>query len=77
MAKLKSTNPKNRDAALRAFIKQRNISRGRRENFTCFHEHEQFWIEDRSIGATWSVVDATVGKAVNGYDFERVSQGVE
>jgi hypothetical protein len=40
-------------------------------------EHGQFWIADLRTGAQWSVVDAEGYGAVDGFDFEQVSQGEE
>lgn len=36
-------------------------------------EHGQWWIS-ASTGAQWSVVDATGGTSVDGFDFEQVTE---
>jgi predicted transcriptional regulator of viral defense system len=38
-------------------------------------EHGQWWIICNKTGAIWSVVDAEGGPAVDGFDFEQVSEG--
>lgn len=40
-------------------------------------EHGQWWVTCGSCGAQWSVCDATGGQSVDGFDFERVSEGDE
>ena len=40
-------------------------------------EHGQWWITRLSTGAQWSVVDAEGGRAVDGFDFEQVTDGDE
>lgn len=40
-------------------------------------EHGQWWITELETGAAWSVVDAEGGHAVDGFDFEQVSEGDE
>ncbi len=37
-------------------------------------EHGQWWITGEN-GAQWSVMDAEGGPAIDGFDFERVSEG--
>jgi hypothetical protein len=37
-------------------------------------EHGQWWITDLESGAQWSVVDATGGRSVDGFDFEPVTE---
>lgn len=39
-------------------------------------EHGQWWVTC-NCGAAWSVVDAEGGPAVDGFDFEQVSDGDE
>ena len=38
-------------------------------------EHGQWWITHLPSGAAWSVCDAEGGPAVDGFDFEQVSEG--
>jgi hypothetical protein len=38
-------------------------------------EHGQWWITNLRSGAQWSVVDAEGGLAVDGFDFEQVTEG--
>ena len=40
-------------------------------------EHGQWWISSLKTGAQWSVVDAEGGPAVNGFDFEMVTEPEE
>jgi hypothetical protein len=40
-------------------------------------EHGQWWVTDLETGAQWAVVDAEGGRSVDGFDFERVTQGDE
>jgi hypothetical protein len=42
-----------------------------------FFEHDQWWVERKATGAVWSVCDAMGPGTVDGFDFERVSQGDE
>jgi len=44
--------------------------------FTLHFEHGQWWVSLRN-GAAYSVVDAEGGPAMDGFDFEQVSQGDE
>lgn len=37
--------------------------------------HGQWWVTCVDCGAQWSVVDATGGNSVDGFDFERVTEG--
>lgn len=41
---------------------------------TAHFEHGQWWITTKS-GAAYSVVDAEGGSAIDGFDFEMVSEG--
>lgn len=38
-------------------------------------EHGQWWVTCNVCGAQWSVVDAEGGTAVDGFFFERVTEG--
>jgi hypothetical protein len=49
--------------------------RGRGTFMTIF-EHGQWWIHDKN-GAQYSVVDATGGGSIDGFDFEQVSEAEE
>lgn len=40
-------------------------------------EHGQWWITCIGCGAQWSVCDAEGGPAVDGFDFEQVTEGEE
>lgn len=40
-------------------------------------EHGQWWVTDRNTGAQWSVIDASGGRSVDGFDFEPVTDGEE
>lgn len=40
-------------------------------------EHGQWWVTDLDTGAQWSVCDAEGDDSVDGFDFERVTQGDE
>ncbi len=40
-------------------------------------EHGQWWVIKIDTGAAWSVVDATGGSSLNGFDFEQVAEGEE
>lgn len=46
-----------------------------RRNLLAFYEHGQWWVEYPPSGAQWSVVDASGGRSVDGFDFERVTEG--
>lgn len=50
---------------------------GNRRSLSADFEHGQWWVTNRRTGAQWSVVDAVGGRAVNGFDFEQVTQGDE
>ncbi len=58
-------------SAARAILKIKS------KDFVTFYEHGQWWVEDVTTGAQWSVVDAVGGRAVNGFDFEQVTDGEE
>jgi hypothetical protein len=45
--------------------------------FGVFFEHGQWWLENGQTGAQWSVVDAEGPGAIDGFDFEQVTQGEE
>ena len=49
----------------------------RKRGFCADFEHGQWWITHKKSGAQWSVVDAEGGPAVNGFDFEQVTEGEE
>lgn len=38
-------------------------------------EHGQWWITHLPSGAVWSVVDAEGGPAIDGFDFEQITEG--
>jgi len=40
-------------------------------------EHGQWWITCNDCGGQWSVVDATGGRSIDGFDFEEVGEGDE
>lgn len=44
------------------------------ETYCAVFEHGQWWITCDQTGAQWSVVDATGGASIDGFDFERVSE---
>lgn len=48
-----------------------------KSNIATHFEHGQWWVEDLTTGAQWSVVDATGGASVDGFDFEQVTEGDE
>ena len=50
---------------------------GRTRRLEADYEHGQWWITDLDSGRQWSVVDAEGGPAVDGFDFELVSDGDE
>lgn len=55
---------------LRAF---RVIYGTRRGRLQADFEHGQWWITDLRSGGQWSVVDASGGRSVDGFDFEQVT----
>lgn len=63
------------DRVLEAFEVSRYARRGHRYNSD--FEHGQWWITSLTTGAQWSVVDATGYGSVDGFDFERVTEGEE
>lgn len=46
-------------------------------NLQADFEHGQWWITVKGSGAQYSVVDASGGDSVDGFDFEQVTQGDE
>ena len=50
---------------------------GTRRSLRADFEHGQWWITDRTTGAQWSVIDAEGAQSVDGFDFERVTEGDE
>jgi hypothetical protein len=46
-----------------------------RGNCNVDFEHGQWWVTHILSGAQWSVVDASGGSSVNGFDFEQVTEG--
>lgn len=78
---LKTENPENAKKALWAFLDHREHDQHEsipgvsgNEFYKAHFEHGQLWITCTD-GAAWSVVDAEGGPAVNGFDFEQVSEG--
>jgi len=57
------------EKAARKYFHQRN-------GVSSFFEHGQWWIELRD-GAQYSVVDAEGGPAIDGFDFEQVTEPQE
>jgi hypothetical protein len=53
------------------------LSRQATRHLFAFFEHGQWWIENHKTNAIWSVVDAEGGTAVDGFDFEKVTEGEE
>ena len=51
------------------------VAVGHEEEPQVDYEHGQHWITCRPCGAQWSVVDAEGGPAIDGFDFEEVSDG--
>jgi hypothetical protein len=49
----------------------------RRPTWAADFEHGQWWLTNLASGACYSVVDAEGGSAVDGFDFEQVSEGDE
>jgi hypothetical protein len=47
---------------------------GRRDLISADFEHGQWWISALNTGEQWSVVDATGGLSIDGFDFEKVSE---
>lgn len=73
---LKSENSRNGKKAFRAFIKSATVGRRRGVCYDWTFEHGQLWINGND-GSAWSVVDAEGGPAVDGFDFEQVSEPEE
>lgn len=48
---------------------------GEHENLEVVFEHGQHWINCAACGAQWSVNDCVGGHGIEGFDFERVSDG--
>jgi hypothetical protein len=67
---------RNTPAMKRRILKAAHKSLKRR-NLCADFEHGQWWITHLSTGAQWSVVDAEGGPAVDGFDFEQVTEGEE
>lgn len=72
---LKTEDPDNADEALVAFWDSDEATNREGHNITTAFEHGQLWIHDNDTGANWSVIDEEPG--INGYGFERISQGDE
>lgn len=49
----------------------------RLHHYSANFEHGQWWVTDLYNGAQWSVVDAEGGSAIDGFDFEQVTEGNE
>lgn len=79
MAKLKSETetPEMERRVLRAFLAFRDYDPPHARQISVDFEHGHWWVTDKPTGAQWSVVDAKGGCAIDGFDFERVSQGEE
>lgn len=50
---------------------------GHTRDFSADFEHGQWWLTCLNCGAQWSVVDASGGSSLDGFDFELVSEGDE
>lgn len=74
MLKTEQNRPAIERRALRA---ARAILGGRRRRLNADFEHGQWWITDLDSGAQWSVVDASGGRSVDGFDLEQVTPGDE
>jgi len=73
-ARLKTeTNTKRMESAVRGAARKILGKRRIEADF----EHGQWWVTDLDSGAQWSVVDAEGGRAVNGLDFEQVTDDEE
>lgn len=48
-----------------------------RKLLSVFFEHGQWWVENKVTGAQYSVVDAEGPSAIDGFDFEQVTEGEE
>lgn len=77
MAKLKSETdtPAMERRVLRAFLDFQNYDAAHARQISVDFEHGHWWVTDKPTGAQWSVVDATGGASVDGFDFEQVSEG--
>lgn len=53
------------------------VPTSKRRRVSADFEHGQWWITDLDTGAQWSVVDAEGKRAVDGFDFEQVTEGEE
>lgn len=68
---LRTEDPGEADNALAAFVAWQPIDHDATADF----EHGQLWITCGACGGQWSVCDATGGDSVDGFSFERVSDG--
>ncbi|GEM_PF-1231844 len=75
-AELKSADPSYGYDAVKAFLKQQGISGSKGKGYDWAFEHGQLWIIGPN-GGQWSVVDASGGPAVDGFDFETVTEPKE
>lgn len=71
--KAETNTPAMARRALTAFRKQQR----RRCGLSIYFEHGQWWISYLRSGASWSVCDAEGGPAVDGFDFELITEGAE
>ena len=69
------TNTPKVDARVLAAFLASAYAFGDPATYSTFFEHGQWWVENRDTGAQWSVVDAEGGSSVDGFDFERVTEG--
>jgi hypothetical protein len=51
-----------------------DMHNGEKGDFSSHYEHGQWWITCL-CGGSWSVVDSEGGESVDGFDFERISEG--
>ncbi len=72
--KTETDTPAMQARALAAFAKSGPGDEGHEKAAAVF-EHGQTWINCPACGAQWSVVDAVGGVSVDGFGFERVSEG--
>lgn len=75
--KTETNTPAMERRILRAFLAFRDYDIAHARQISVDFEHGQWWVTDKPSGAAWSVVDAEGRGAIDGFDFERITQGDE
>lgn len=75
--KTETNTPEMEERVLKAFLAHPLGEDRTEKDLQLDFEHGQWWVTILGSGAQYSVVDATGGSSVDGFDFEQVTEGDE